>query len=200
LSALDHFDREFWPYYPADDGSLRALASALAVMFEPVEQAVRAIGDHSEMSQMLDPTRCPDYALHWLAQFPGVRLVGDSPDLWRRQIMAPSNWRRGSVPYIKATVADTLLPPDSTGTVIVLERQPGLWPSSEDYAHYSVLVFDDEEGEFTQQVVKDTCPSGRIVEFNAISHRTYFSVESQFDTYSSAETAYATYADAEEGP
>jgi hypothetical protein len=179
LSAIDHFDREFWPYYKADDGSLRALASALSIMFEPVEQAVRAIGDETELSQLLDPTRCPDYALHWLAQFPGVQLVGNDPDLWRRQIMAPSNWRRGSVPYIKASVADTLLPPDSTGTV---------------------LVFDDEEGEFTQQVVADTCPSGRIVEFHAISHRTYFSVEGQFDTYAAAEAAYATYADAEEGP
>lgn len=200
MSAADHFDREFWPYYATDDGSLRALAHALSVMFEPVEQAVRASDDGPELSQLLDPFRTPAYALAWLSQFSGARLVNGLPEaFWRLQISNPSNWRRGSVPYIEAAVAASLIP-GSSGTVIILERQPGAWSPADDHAHYSVLVFSDEAGEFTPQVVAQTCPSGRIVQYTPISHRTYFSVESEFTTYAEAEAAYATYAAAEEGP
>jgi hypothetical protein len=202
LSALDHFNSEFEPYYVDDDGSLFAFALALAAMFEPVEQCVRA-GDDPDaqppLSQMLDPYRCPDFGLEWLAQFPGQKLIGSDPASWRRQIASPSNWNRGSVPHIRAAVAETLI---GSRTVLVFERQPGVWSSGENISHYTVATIIDETptSAATAQAVADTTPSGKFSLYQSITRRTYASVMAQFATYADAMAAYATYQAAEDGP
>lgn len=73
-------------------------------------------------SSLLDVTRCPTYALPWLAQFVGVRFSSSqlTDAQQRAAITAEQGFQRGTVAAIEAA-GNALL---SSGSVMVLERTP----------------------------------------------------------------------------
>lgn len=73
-------------------------------------------------SQILDVSRCPVYALPWLAQFVGTRFTPNvSEQQMREQIVNPAGWLRGTVVSIQNAASVFLNPGYS---VTVLERTP----------------------------------------------------------------------------
>ncbi len=75
-------------------------------------------------SVVMDVTRCPMYALPWLAQFVGVRFTGtqsaDQPSMIAA-IESESNWTRGTPAAILAAVSAAC--PVGT-TITLIERYP----------------------------------------------------------------------------
>ena len=74
-------------------------------------------------SVVLDVSRCPTYALPWLAQFVGVRFTGaqlNDDYMMRSAILAKGNFARGTVAAIVAAVTAAL--GSAGGTVKVIER------------------------------------------------------------------------------
>ena len=75
-------------------------------------------------SKIMDVTRCPTYALPWLAQFVGVRFTGSTVNddsAMRLAILQESNFSRGTAQAITASVQPFLSP---TGRVNIIERSP----------------------------------------------------------------------------
>jgi len=75
-------------------------------------------------SIVLDVTRCPTYALPWLAQFVGVRFNGatvGNDALMRQAIVNKTGFSRGTPAAIVAAVTPYL---GTTGFVNIIERSP----------------------------------------------------------------------------
>lgn len=75
-------------------------------------------------SIILDVTRCPTYALPWLAQFVGVRFTGPvvgNDSLMRSAIVSKNGFNRGTVASITAAITPYL---SSGGYVNIIERTP----------------------------------------------------------------------------
>jgi hypothetical protein len=108
-------DERDWPLLKI----LGACGSAFGRLHDVVRDTDAGLG----WTMLLDPARCPGWALPWLAQFAGVKLVtGSSEAQQRAQITAPPAFNRGTRSGMQAAVAATL-----TGTkqVRVVERADG---------------------------------------------------------------------------
>lgn len=121
------FYRELAQSQPGDEGRswpMRHLVGAVATAFcHRLFDIVRDSDDGPGWSSLMDPARCPDWALPWLAQFAGVRLAnGLTADQQRAQIATPPPFLRGTRQAMIDMVADTLT---GTKTVRVLERVGG---------------------------------------------------------------------------
>lgn len=84
-------------------------------------------------SVLLDPTRCPAYALPWLAQFVGVRFDPESQvtaAAQRQALLAEQPWQRGTVAAIQAAAAQWL---QAGQQALVYERDTGPY-------HFSVVL------------------------------------------------------------
>lgn len=90
-----------------------------------IDTLVRDEPPNPGWSIVLDVTRCPTYALPWLAQFVGVRFDGDTlanDAAMRNAILNKGNFSRGTVSAITAAAVPFLDP--VTGFVRVIERYP----------------------------------------------------------------------------
>lgn len=84
------------------------------ILLHLCEAAVRTVAKASEAlrhdeigsgwRRMLDPARCPSWALDWLSQFVGIgSFPPDFTEQQKRDMIADvPRWRRGSVPMIRA--------------------------------------------------------------------------------------------------
>jgi|SRR6185437_4019624 len=90
-----------------------------------IDNLIRDQGANPGWSIVLDVTRCPTYALPWLAQFVGVRFTGPvlgNDSLMRNAIVAKNGFNRGTPGSIVAAVTPFLDP--ATGFVNVIENYP----------------------------------------------------------------------------
>lgn len=101
----------------------RVSASGLQDLDDLCRDSEIAIG----WSSIMDISRCPTYALPWLAQFVGVRFSGEVlgstnvDQAMRIAILSEVSFKRGTVAAIKAAVAPYLSP---EGYVNIIERYP----------------------------------------------------------------------------
>jgi len=86
-------------YEEQTDNSLEKYTKAVAVPFETVWDLVTDTDDGKVgWSILLDPTRCPDEFLPWLAQFVGAKpVIGESAVAYRQRIQDAWIWRRGTL-------------------------------------------------------------------------------------------------------
>jgi Phage tail protein (Tail_P2_I) len=108
-------DATQYPAFP-----LRTYSQALAAMFDQVSEVVHDTDQGPGWSALLDPARCPAWALDWLANVAGVALLPGLDEAGKRQMIASlPGQARGTPAAIAAAVRVTL-----TGTqyVRVIER------------------------------------------------------------------------------
>jgi hypothetical protein len=137
----------------------------LCNQLQQIDDLCRDQGTAPGWSQLLDVTRCPTFALPWLAQWVGLRfssaqLASDAQ--MRAAISAPGNFARGSIAGILAALAPYM---SSTSGVVVLERTP-------DAYHLSVEI-----------------PAAAITDI------TYAELAVLYATYSLVDAAYPAYDD-----
>lgn len=139
-------------------GLFRILLGGLGSAFGRLHDVVRDTTDGVGWSSVLDPDRAPVWALSWLAQFAGVRLVpGLTEAQQRAQITSPAAFERGTRLAMIAAAQTTL-----TGTmgVRVYERSGG---------PYNMLVVtrtsDTPDVALTERKVRSQKPIGLLLTY-----------------------------------
>lgn len=102
------------------DQTLEYIVEALNLHNVEIDQVVPDTDTHITWARILDPYTCPTWALGWLAQHVGVRLLpSDTEQQARDRISAAAGLRRTTDQAMKDEVALTLT---GTKTVQVLNR------------------------------------------------------------------------------
>lgn len=92
-----------------DSTALMILLGALGWALGPLPGIVRDTDQGPGYSALLDPTRAPESALPWLAQFAGVSFPADLPeDQKRARISDPPPFERGTLAAMRAAGAATM--------------------------------------------------------------------------------------------
>jgi hypothetical protein len=122
-------------------------------------------------TRLLDPERCPGWALPWLAQFAGVKLTtGLTEAQQREQITSPPAFLRGTPAATRAAVATKSTSKDPT-KVRIVERTDG------DPHRYFVIVDQDD--------YPDLAPAGyNAATWHADAERPW---EGEWTSYAAAE-------------
>lgn len=164
-----------------------------------IDTLCRDQGPNPGWSILLDVTRCPTYALPWLAQFVGVRFSStQTTDAAQRSaIIGEQGFNRGTVSAIQAVALQYLKPGYS---VTVVERTN--FPRSISYAEvdstYPIYIDVDEAfpryNNFTLVNRPDAyrltiqIPSAGLMGF------TYATLDGAYAMYSQVDAAFPTYA------
>lgn len=104
-------DVESLAYADPENGyPVAVLVGALCAPIQPVADIAEDTADGPPgMSALLDVERCPDRALPWLAQFPGVHAIpGEDPVVLRDRVRSAEGLRRGTDTALIAAVQRTL--------------------------------------------------------------------------------------------
>lgn len=100
------------------------ICEAAARTVQKATEALRHDDIGSGWRRLLDPDRCPSWALNWLAQHAGLdRFPPDLSDQQKRDLIRDApRLRRGTAPMIRAAAAAFLT---GTKTVIFVQRHGG---------------------------------------------------------------------------
>lgn len=113
---------------PADEKlgwPLLLLLAGMGAAFGELPGVIRDTDEGPGWSSLLDPDRCPVWALPWLAQFAGVTLTpGLTEAQWREEITSPPAFERGT-PGAMADAARRHLTGDRR--VLLVERNETPW-------------------------------------------------------------------------
>lgn len=168
-------------------------------------------------SIILDPARCPTYALPWLAQLVGVRFTAaqDTDARQRAAIRAEQGFNRGSIAALEAAIAPYL----AAGSLpVIVERDTSAYHLTVEIvgsylgaAFYYLL--DGEYGTYTAldgafatyeamqvptatllAVIEAAVPGGLQVALSIVTALPYLSLDGAYGTYSALDAAFATYA------
>jgi hypothetical protein len=166
--------------------------AGLGAAFGELHDVVRDTDDGPGWSPLLDPARCPAWALPWLAQFAGVTLTpGLSEQEWRDEITSPPAFERGTPQAIIDATARTL-----TGDqrVTLRERDGGPWL-------LTVITYTAETPDpaAAERAARSQKPIGLLMTFRVDPG---WSVGELEDTYSTrttgdVETGFSTVGDLE---
>jgi hypothetical protein len=109
---------------PQDEAAgwpLLILLAAVATAMGELPDVVRDTDDGPGWTSLMDPDRCPAFALPYLAQFAGVRLTqGASEDEQRAEIANPPAFQRGTLAAMTAAAKRTLTGDDPF--ILIIER------------------------------------------------------------------------------
>lgn len=193
----------------AENGfALAALVEAWSTVLGWVDDAARpepGTGDPA-WAQVLDPFRCPWWALRWCGQVYGVRLKPElgaferpAPALeaaWRAEIADRPAWRRGTPGSIVAT-ARLFMTGDRR--VTLRERYDISNPSADSPYHLQVRVraadvLPGQEAAL-EAAVRRQKPAGLVMHFEITDDRDWQNVDDQYGSWTAVETDNADWAD-----
>jgi hypothetical protein len=101
---------------------LLVLLGGLGVAFGELHDIVRDTDTAPGWSSVLDPERCPAFALPWLAQFAGVQYPAGLTEAEQRdRITSPPAFERGTFAALQATARKHLTP----GAVLTIRERDG---------------------------------------------------------------------------
>lgn len=148
--------------------------NALGKMFEQVELL-------SDWVVVFDVDKCPDYALGYLGQFVGVRLIqGSSVESQRQQIRRPTRQDRGTVYAIQEAIKPLL-----TGNKSIVIRERDGASHADNAWRLTVITLDSETPD--QQAVRDAImavkPAGIVLNYNEVLGQDWDSVDRRYATW-----------------
>lgn len=159
--ATDLYD-ELGHTQPADEAlgwPFLLYLNAAAIALGELPDIVRDSDDHVGWSAVLDPARCPVYALPWLAQFAGVRLTpGATEEQHRAEITAPPAFQRGTPAAMRAAATLTLT---GTARVRITERDGS--PYALSVRTYESETPDPVEAE---RLIRSQKPAGLVLTYD----------------------------------
>lgn len=155
---------------PADeqlDWPFLIFLAGIAAGFGQLSDIVRDTDDGPGWSILLDPERCPTFALPWLAQFAGIKLTaGLTDDEHRDEIMHPPSFARGTKLAMRESGARYL-----TGTkyVGVFERE-----ESDPYQIEVVTrVAETPDADVVEAALRAQKPAGLILTYETVLGTTW---------------------------
>lgn len=198
-SAADELYERLRPLAHRDEflgWSLLHYVSAAALPLQLVEDLIRDTDDGPGWSAMLDPDRCPTWALGWLGQFVGVRLLPREPfeteAAWeaamRDRIKRTDGQHRGSPEALRAAAQRYL-----TGSkyVIVNERVGGdAWELG-----VVTLIGETPDAGAVLRALLEQKPAGVRLTHTIVPGHDYDAIAAGWDDYDDLALAFATYDD-----
>jgi len=180
------------PIAPDDDQYGYAhghLAEAIAQPAIQLQEAFDPV-DAASFETILDPTRCPDWALPWLAQLVGLRLpTSITVDEQRAFIVALASQNRGT-PAALAAAAGLYL--TGSKTVYFRERDP----DSDDPPYtIEVVTLDDEtpDPDAVLAALMAQKPGGIVLTFRQVEGQDWQQVVTDYDTWDDVVATYSTW-------
>lgn len=174
--------------------ALATYLTALATPFELVEEWASDTDDAVGWSLLVDIDRCPDIALPWLAQLVGIKtrdITGLTADQQRQQIRDLGNWKRGTIPAIRAAVLPYLT---GTQTIIIRERFDG----SANDAPYNIQVItyasETSDAVKVEAAIRAQKAAGLVLSYVNSMGQDLQSVKVGFATLQDVKSTYATLA------
>ncbi len=192
---------------PENRYALAALVEALCWLPSLIHDAARPEPGTGETAwaAVVDPWRCPWWALRWCGQIYGLRLTpdlgafvrppADLEQAWRQAIHDRAGWRRGHPDTIRA-VARQFQRPDSPQRVKIRERYDGT--STDAPYHHQIRIRRSDlkpgvDDETVLRAVRAAIPIGRISDIQITDDATYDDRRDEHATYDAMRAAYATY-------
>ena len=170
--------------------ALLILCNAIGTMFQDLDDLVRDSSDGPGWSEIVDLDRCPSWALDWLGQFVGVRMLPNSTDAQKRaRIASTDGWKRGTPAALEAAIRATLT---GTRSVVIRERDPaGADPP------YSLsvrtLTSETPDATATLSAALSQKPGGLVLNYAAVTGQDYAGLKAKAATYAAMKTMYPTY-------
>lgn len=183
------------PVAPDDGAYGYAHAHLSEALGQPLLQLQQAFDpvDAAPFETMLDPQRCPAWALPWLAQLVGITLPTSVPEADARQIIVElAGHKRGTTATLRAAAGLYL-----TGTKTVYFRERDEHPY-----HLEVLTLTDETPNPTAVLKALTAqkPAGIVLEYRNVRGWDYEQLTATGpDPYSALAAAFTNYSDLQEG-
>lgn len=190
----------------AENGfALAILIDAWCTVMGWLDDACRPEGDDPPWAQVLDPDRCPWWALQWCGQLYGVRLTPSlgpwqRPDAateaaWRQEIRERPRWRRGSVQAIRAAAQQCMV---GDRRVKIRERYNGVDPDAPYHLAVSVRLSDLAPGTdhaAVERAVLAAIPAGLVATVEITDNATYDDRRDAHANYAALPTVYSDYDD-----
>lgn len=194
---------------PQNRYTLAALVEALCWLPSLIYEAAMPEPGTGETpwAAVVDPWRCPWWALQWCGQIYGLRLT---PDLgafnkppaaleqaWRQAIHDRIGWRRGHPETIKAA-ARQFQRPDSPQRVKIRERYAG--SNTDAPYHHQIRIRRSDllpgvADDTVLRAVRAAIPIGRISDIQITDDATYDDRRDAHATYDALRDAYSDYDD-----
>ena len=186
----DRIIEELTPAHTQED-SLTFVRVFVETLVAGLEEPSEWTHDEPGYALLVDPTRAPVRTLDWLAQFVGVRFLGDVPDTAtrRQQIVDRPLWRRGQASHIRTITQETLI---GTQDVRLTER-----PGDNAY-RLGVRTFAVETPSSieTELAIRSVLPSGIILNLTVLDFlQDYADLRTNNATYTAVSAGFATYDD-----
>jgi len=170
--------------------SLLILCNAIGLMFQDVEDLVRDSPDGPGYSELLDLDRCPSWALPWLGQLVGVRLLPGASDAENRaRIASTDGWKRGTPAALEAAIKATLT---GSQSVVIRERDPA--GADPPYTlTVRTLVAETPDSAATLSAALSQKPAGLVLNYTTVTGQDYAGLKSKCATYAAMTTKYPSY-------
>lgn len=166
---------------------------AIASMFDQVYGYVNDQDDKPGWSQLVDPDRCPDEALDWLAQFPGVRIPsGLTPTQKRLRIKTTDGQNRGKVGAMIGAAQQFLT---GNKTVYVKERDASVAAADGGAWGLTILTLTSETPDSAKvlSALTEQKPGGIKLNYQTVTGTDYLTIRTTYTTYTTLRGAFATY-------
>lgn len=172
------------------DWDLLNVCEAVATAFtEPVAELVSERNGRVSWQVLFDPALCPVEYLPYLAQFTGSTLVDSMSEAEKRAaIELPEGWSRGTPAAMRQAIGRTL-----TGSkhIYMDERAGG--------SAYALTIrtqtAETPSATATEAAAVSQKPVGVVLDFAAITGRTYAELDADFADYAAVEAGNADYAE-----
>jgi hypothetical protein len=202
---------------PENGWALAALVEAWTTVEGWLEEAARPAPGTGEVpwSKLLDPDRCPWWALRWCGQVYGLRLTPvlgpwERPDKqtvarWQEEIKQRVVWGRGRPAAIIAAAKQHTKAPEGDETVVLRERYDVARGAEVDAPghlqvrvrkRYLIAGHDDQ----LRRDVRDAVPIGDIVDIVIADERDYDDVAAYYADYDAIESDGVSYATLQQYP
>lgn len=179
---------------PANAWALLILCNALGTEYQLVEELVRDTPDGPGWSVLVDLDRCPDWALPWLAQLVGVRLLpGSDPTEQRARIESTGGFRRGTRDALIGAAQATL-----TGNKNVIFRERD-HPATDTpaYAYYLTVITyaaQTPDPTATRNALLAQKPAGILLDYRTATGQDWQQVKTTNATWQIVKNTYPTWA------
>jgi hypothetical protein len=143
-------------------------------------------------SPLLDPARCPAWALPWLAQLVGVAIPATATEQQAREIIVGlAGHKRGTTAMLEAAAGFYLT---GTKTVFFRERDPD---SPDPPYTLEVVTLDDEtpDPDAVRAALMAQKPAGIILNYRQVQGQDWQQVVTENATWNTVVSRYATWND-----
>lgn len=172
----------------AHDWAMLHHCQAAMLPVQWVADLVRDSDDGPGWSALVDPDRCPDFALPWLAQPAGVTLVpGMTADQQRALIRDEPAQDRGTLGALVAAAQRRL-----TGTkrVILRERDGSAYRLT-----VITLISETPDAAGTEADIRAVKPAGLVLNYETSADWSFEILRTTFDTFADVAAEYSDFED-----